>query len=59
MEPVLAPDEMRAADDAAIASGTPGYELMDRAAYACAVVATLGLLNTAILNLLNSVIPLI
>lgn len=39
MEPVLTPEEMRAADDAAIRAGTSGYELMDRAAYACAVVA--------------------
>lgn len=39
MEPVLTPDEMRDADEATTASGTPGTELMDRAAHACAVVA--------------------
>jgi ADP-dependent NAD(P)H-hydrate dehydratase / NAD(P)H-hydrate epimerase len=39
MEIVLTPDEMRAADQATIADGTPGFWLMDRAAYACAVVA--------------------
>ncbi len=39
MEPVLTPDQMRAADEAAIESGTPGAELMDRAAHACALVA--------------------
>src|SRR5437870_5701404 len=39
MEPVLTPDEMRAADESAIAAGTPGVVLMDRAAYACATVA--------------------
>ena len=48
MEIVLSPDQMRAADEAAIAgaasgtggsAGTPGVELMDRASYACAVTA--------------------
>jgi len=39
MEPVLSPVQIRAADEATIASGTPGVELMDRAAHACAVVA--------------------
>jgi NAD(P)H-hydrate epimerase len=39
MEPVLTPDEMRAADEATIAGGVPQEELMDRAAYACAVTA--------------------
>lgn len=39
MEPVLHPDEMRAADEATIASGVPGVELMERAAHACAVTA--------------------
>src|ERR671922_1445720 len=39
MEPVLTPDEMRAADAATIEGGVPGSELMDRAAHACAVVA--------------------
>lgn len=39
MEPVLTPDEMRAADAAAISSGTPGPDLMERAAHACAVTA--------------------
>lgn len=39
MEPVLTPQEMRAADEAAIASGTPSSDLMDRAAYACTVTA--------------------
>jgi NAD(P)H-hydrate epimerase len=39
MDPVLVPDEMRAADEAAIAAGTPSEELMDRAAHACAVTA--------------------
>jgi len=39
MEPVLRPDEMRAADEAAISAGTPSAELMDRAAHACAVTA--------------------
>jgi NAD(P)H-hydrate epimerase len=39
MEPVLLPAQMRAADETTIASGTPGVELMDRAAHACAVVA--------------------
>jgi NAD(P)H-hydrate epimerase len=39
VEPVLLPEEMRDADASAIASGTPGTELMDRAAHACAVVA--------------------
>jgi NAD(P)H-hydrate epimerase len=44
MEPVLYPEQMRAADEATIAAGTPEAELMDRAAYACAVTAlrTLG-----------------
>ncbi len=39
MEAVLTPDEMRAADEAAIAGGTSVDVLMDRAAYACAVTA--------------------
>ncbi len=39
MEPILPPDQMRAADAAAIAAGTDGVILMDRAAHACAVVA--------------------
>jgi NAD(P)H-hydrate epimerase len=39
MEPVLTPDEMRAADAATIDGGVPGAELMDRAAHACAAVA--------------------
>ncbi len=39
MDPVLLPDEMRAADEAAIAAGTPSAELMERAAHACAVTA--------------------
>lgn len=39
MEPVLTPDEMRAADEAAISGGVPAAELMDRAAHACSVVA--------------------
>jgi hydroxyethylthiazole kinase-like uncharacterized protein yjeF len=39
MEPVLTPEEMRAADHAAIAAGVPGIDLMEHAAYACAVVA--------------------
>jgi len=39
VEPVLTPEEMRAADEACIAAGTPGTELMDRAAHACAVTA--------------------
>ena len=44
MEPVLTPEEMRRADDATIAQGTPSFELMERAAAACASVAlrTLG-----------------
>jgi len=39
MEQVLTPNEMRAADEAAIRSGTPSAVLMNRAAYACAVTA--------------------
>jgi hydroxyethylthiazole kinase-like uncharacterized protein yjeF len=39
VEPVLLPDEMRAADEAAISAGTPSEELMDRAAHACFVTA--------------------
>ncbi|MEX2394793.1 MAG: NAD(P)H-hydrate dehydratase [Actinomycetota bacterium] len=39
MEPVLTPVQMRAADEAAIAAGTPEEVLMDRAAHACATVA--------------------
>ncbi len=39
MEPVLYPDEMRAADAATIAGGVGQPELMDRAAFACAMVA--------------------
>ncbi len=39
MEPVLTPAQMRDADQATISAGTPGAELMDRAAHACAVVA--------------------
>lgn len=39
MEPVLRPEQMAAADEAAIAAGVPGAELMDRAAHACAVAA--------------------
>lgn len=39
MEPLLTPDEMRAADEAVIARGTSAAELMDRAAHACSVVA--------------------
>ncbi len=39
MEPVLTPDEMRAADAATIAGGVPEPELMDRAAFACSIVA--------------------
>jgi NAD(P)H-hydrate epimerase len=39
MEPVLTPAQMRRADEATIAGGVPGAELMDRAAHACAVVA--------------------
>lgn len=39
MEDVLTPVQMRTADDATIASGTPGVELMERASHACAVVA--------------------
>src|SRR3989442_14392579 len=39
MEIVLTAAEMRAADDAAIRSGTPGAELMERASYACSVTA--------------------
>ena len=39
MEAVLRPSEMRDADEATIAAGTPGVVLMDRAAYACATVA--------------------
>jgi ADP-dependent NAD(P)H-hydrate dehydratase / NAD(P)H-hydrate epimerase len=39
VEPVLTPAQMRAADDAAIAAGTPEAVLMDRAAFACAVTA--------------------
>src|SRR5947209_6414953 len=39
MEAVLTPDEMRAADEAAIVSGTPGTELMERASHACAITA--------------------
>lgn len=39
MEPVLSPAQMRAADESTIAGGTSGFDLMDRAAHACAVVA--------------------
>src|SRR5438105_15617275 len=39
MEPVLTPDEMRSADEACIAAGTPGPELMELASHACAVTA--------------------
>jgi NAD(P)H-hydrate epimerase len=39
MEPVVTPAQMRAADEATIASGVPEAVLMDRAAHACAVVA--------------------
>jgi NAD(P)H-hydrate epimerase len=39
MEPVLTPAEMRAADEAWIAAGTEGAELMERASYACAMTA--------------------
>lgn len=39
MEVVLTPDEMRAADAATIAGGVGSPELMDRAAFACAMVA--------------------
>jgi hydroxyethylthiazole kinase-like uncharacterized protein yjeF len=39
MEPVLTPQQMQQADEATIAAGTPGRELMDRAAHACAVAA--------------------
>jgi NAD(P)H-hydrate epimerase len=39
MEPVLTPEQMRAADDATIASATTRAELMERAAHACAVTA--------------------
>jgi ADP-dependent NAD(P)H-hydrate dehydratase / NAD(P)H-hydrate epimerase len=39
MDPVLTPAQMREADAAAIAAGTSGVELMDRASHACAVVA--------------------
>jgi NAD(P)H-hydrate epimerase len=39
MEPVLTPEQMRAADTAAIAAGVPEAELMDRAAFACSIVA--------------------
>jgi NAD(P)H-hydrate epimerase len=39
MDPVLTPAQMREADEAAIAAGTPGVVLMDRASHACAVVA--------------------
>jgi hydroxyethylthiazole kinase-like uncharacterized protein yjeF len=39
MDPVLTPEEMRAADEAAISAGTPSPVLMDRAAHACAVTA--------------------
>lgn len=38
VELVITPDEMRTADEAAISSGTPGVELMDRAAHACSLV---------------------
>lgn len=38
MEPVLSPEEMRRADERTIAGGTSSFELMDRAAYACAIV---------------------
>ena len=38
MELVVTPDEMRKADEATISSGTPGVELMDRAAHACSLV---------------------
>lgn len=46
MEPVLQPEEMRGADEATIASSTPGYELMERAAFAVASVA-LGMIGGA------------
>jgi ADP-dependent NAD(P)H-hydrate dehydratase / NAD(P)H-hydrate epimerase len=39
MERVVTPAQMRAADEACIAAGTPEPALMDRAAHACAVVA--------------------
>jgi NAD(P)H-hydrate epimerase len=39
LRPVLTNDEMRAADQAAIGAGTSAYELMDRAAFACATSA--------------------
>jgi NAD(P)H-hydrate epimerase len=39
VELVLRPDEMRLADERAIAGGIPGVELMDRAAHACAITA--------------------
>lgn len=39
MEPVLTPEQMSAADRAAIGAGTPERELMHRAAHACAVTA--------------------
>jgi hydroxyethylthiazole kinase-like uncharacterized protein yjeF len=39
MEQVVTPAQMRAADEATIAGGTPAEVLMDRAAYACAVTA--------------------
>lgn len=39
MEPVLLPAQMRDADEATISGGTPGVDLMDRAAHACSVVA--------------------
>lgn len=39
MEPVVTPAQMRTADEAAIASGTPETVLMDRAAHACAITA--------------------
>jgi NAD(P)H-hydrate epimerase len=37
VEPVLSPEEMRAADEATIAAGVSGFELMDRAAHAVAI----------------------
>lgn len=39
MEPVLTPEEMARADEASISAGTRAYDLMDRAAFACATVA--------------------
>jgi NAD(P)H-hydrate epimerase len=39
VEPILTPGEMRDADAATIAGGVPEAELMDRAAFACSMVA--------------------